>query len=296
MKRAVFSLCYWLGVTRFASWWNRKRVTILCYHGVTERPTRRPDDPFGLHVRLGRFLAQLEHLQQWYRVISLREYLDAREEGVPLPDYSVVLTFDDGYRNFLTVAWPRLRECAMPATMFLITDRMPAADGVARDRAWTPADDETCLSWDEVEMLERSPAVDFGSHTCSHAKLTTLSAEQVQHELRSSHDAVLSRLKGCEGLPLAYPYGDTSEAIVEQARSVGYRCGLTTEEGANDAEMDRFALRRVLIGDNDATPAFAARVSGLTRWLKMLWTQRPPVVPLQVPGSRPAPVEQDITP
>ena len=67
--------------------------------------------------------ANLDFLQRNYTVISLREYLHARNEGRSLGNYSVVLTFDDGFRNFLTVAAPMLAERKLPATVFLITDK-----------------------------------------------------------------------------------------------------------------------------------------------------------------------------
>ncbi|HLL73744.1 MAG TPA: hypothetical protein VK421_00490, partial [Pyrinomonadaceae bacterium] len=78
MKRRIFALLHRAGVTRLAAWLNRGRVVILCYHGVTARRGRRPDDPTGLHVRADRFEAQLDYLRRNYRVLSLGEYLAAR--------------------------------------------------------------------------------------------------------------------------------------------------------------------------------------------------------------------------
>ena len=51
MKRSFFSLLQKLRITRLAAWWNRQRVVILCYHGVTERSKRHPSDRYGLHIR-----------------------------------------------------------------------------------------------------------------------------------------------------------------------------------------------------------------------------------------------------
>ena len=108
MKRTFFSILHKLRITRFAAWWNRKRVIILCYHGVTERHNRHPSDQYGLHIRADRFETQLNYLRRHYNVISLAKFLEARRDNKPLPERSVVLTFDDGYRNFLTSALPRL--------------------------------------------------------------------------------------------------------------------------------------------------------------------------------------------
>ena len=101
MKKILFDLLHRLGVAKFAAWWNRRRVAVLCYHGVTARPTRGPDDPKGLHVNRDRFAAHLAFLERHYNLISLSHYLSARESGRQLPNYSAVLTFDDGFRNLI---------------------------------------------------------------------------------------------------------------------------------------------------------------------------------------------------
>lgn len=135
MKKILFALLYRLGVTRLAAWWHRRRVTILCYHGVTEQPGGDTNNVKGLHVNRLRFASHLNFLQRNYSVISLREYVLARNDGRSLGNYSVVLTFDDGFRNFLTVAAPMLAERNLPATVFLITDK--ASEEGADERSST---------------------------------------------------------------------------------------------------------------------------------------------------------------
>ncbi len=264
VKAIAFQLLYVCGITRFVAWCNRKRLVILCYHGVTERSMRHPRDRFGLHVRHDRFVAQMDYLQRHYRVIALPEYLKAREEERALPPYSVVLTFDDGFRNFLTAALPRLAQRRLPVTMFLITDLV--GDGPTRppiDR-WHMEDDETHLSWTEVKHLQQHERVIFGSHTRSHAKLPDLLQDAVAHELRDSYAAIRSHLPEYSSVPLAYPYGRYSDRVIEQARAIGYVCGLTCDIGGNHKTTDLFLLQRVLIGDDDTRAAFAARVAGIT--------------------------------
>jgi len=267
MKRLVFALLWRSGAVRLAAWLNRARVVILCYHGVTGRDARAAFDPDGLHVRRERFERQLDYLRRRYRVVSLSEYLSARREGRRLPPYTAVVTFDDGYRNFLTLAAPRLAERRIPASVFLITDRVRDDATDASPREWAEADDESYLSWSEVDGLRREHGFEFGSHTCSHPKLTTLTSDEAERELRESRDLLSSRL-GSPSVPFAYPYGDYSDSIAERARALGYDCALTTDDGPNDARVDAFKLRRTLVGDDDDEASFAARVSGLAGWLR----------------------------
>jgi len=261
MKKTVFSVLYKLGLTRLAAWWNRKRVVILCYHGVTERVTRHPSDPAGLHIRADRFEMQLDYLYSHYTVISLSEFLKARENDASLPDRCVVLTFDDGYRNFLTGALPRLIARDMPVSVFLITDRIQSENQTHLDQ-WSESDDETFLSWNEIKELRRH-GVEIGSHTCSHPKLSGLGPMEAERELRASYEAIATHLSQAT-MPLAFPYGSYSDSVVATTRSLPYTCALTTEAGFNSTVTDQFQLRRNLIGDDDDEALFAARVSGLT--------------------------------
>ena len=265
MKKRLFSLCHKLYLTRLAAWWNRRRVIILCYHGVTERQERHPDDASGLHIRAQRFEAQLNYLRRHYNVVSLGQFVEARKNNVPLPDYSVVLTFDDGYRNFLTGALPRLNARKLPVAVFLITDRV-RAENQSNGNAWSGADDETFLSWNEIKQLQRH-GVEFGSHTCSHRKLSQLLQPEAERELRVSHQTIGEHLSQT-AMPLAFPYGAYSESVIALTRQLPYTCALTTDAGANTDSTDLFSLRRNLIGDDDDEASFAARVSGLSAFFK----------------------------
>ena len=261
MKRSFFSLLQKLRITRLAAWWNRQRVVILCYHGVTERSNRNPADRFGLHIRADRFETQLNYLRRHYHVISLAEFVKARQNNAPLPDYSVVITFDDGYRNFLTSALPRLVARNMHVSIFLITDRIQSENQSQRNE-WSESDDEKFLSWEEVKTLQHH-GVEIGSHTCSHRKLSEIVPVEAERELSVSHQTIAAHLSQAN-MPLAVPYGSYSEAVIAMTRKLPYTCALTTDAGTNGHATDMFLLRRNLIGDDDDEASFAARVSGLT--------------------------------
>lgn len=270
MKRGFFSLLQKLRITRLAAWWNRQRVVILCYHGVTERSHRHPSDRYGLHIRADRFEKQLDYLRRHYQVISLAEFVKACHNKAPLPNYSVVLTFDDGYRNFLTCALPRLLARKMHVSIFLITDRIQS-DNQSQVSEWSESDDEKFLSWEEVKTLQQH-GVEIGSHTCSHRKLSEIVPVEAERELFASHQTIATRLSQAT-MPLAFPYGSYSEATIAMTRKLPYTCALTTDAGTNGQATDLFLLRRNLVGDDDDEALFAARVSGLTTLLQRVRNQ-----------------------
>jgi peptidoglycan/xylan/chitin deacetylase (PgdA/CDA1 family) len=211
----------------------------------------------------------------------LGDFIKARTEGRALPNRSLVLTFDDGFRNFLTVAAPLLRSRGVAATLFLITDKA-GENGVNHPPpTWTPEDDHRYLSWSEVRRLIRGGGIEVGSHTCSHPGLLTLSPAESRRELQHSYDD-LTRSLGVKTAALSYPKGQYSSVIAEQARQVGYACAVTTDRGVNEPDHDLFTLGRTLIGDFDDDASFAVRVSGL-RWVLVktlsVFLPRRPVAP-----------------
>jgi peptidoglycan/xylan/chitin deacetylase (PgdA/CDA1 family) len=262
IKRLLFALLMFTGVTRLIAFLNRRRVTILCYHSVTAQEPPIQDDPYKLHIPISRFLKHLEYLRRFHKVISLDEFLAAVREQRELPDHSVVLTFEDGVRNFLTVAAPHLKRLGMPATTFIITDLTSLAQRPSSNHKWQPADDETFLSWPDVEELSQN-GIQFGSHTCSHSNLTELSLAEAEKELTDSHKALRARIRQSH-FPLSYPFGQVSDEVRQLAQEAGYSCGITTTVGVNDSNSDLFALRRMVIAGDDDLATFAARVSGLT--------------------------------
>lgn len=264
MKRLFFALLYRTGVTRFVAWWHRRQTVFLCYHSVTGAARAIPHE-LKIHTPLVLFAAHLDYLQRHCHVISLGEYLAARRHGRRLPDRSVVLTFDDGTRNFLTVVAPVLTARRLPAAAFIITNHAAERNGHRLGRAWTPTDDHTDLSWPEIRSLSRVPGIEIGSHSHTHPDLTQTTPEEAEREMRDSLRAVVENT-GCTRPAFAYPHGKASAEVRAMAQALGYSCALTGELGGNDPDADLFDLRRVVIAGDDDPATFAARVSGVTWW------------------------------
>jgi peptidoglycan/xylan/chitin deacetylase (PgdA/CDA1 family) len=95
-----------------------RSLAIVMYHGVTSRP---PEVFNWCQLEAARFEEQVRYLAGEYRVISLAEAIDGLSGRAPLPDHAAVLTFDDGFRNVFTTAFPILERLQVPSTVFLVT-------------------------------------------------------------------------------------------------------------------------------------------------------------------------------
>jgi peptidoglycan/xylan/chitin deacetylase (PgdA/CDA1 family) len=96
-------------------------LTILTYHRVDE-PAARPDlMPSLISATPASFAAQIAMVARHFDPVSLPDVLASLDDPARLPRRAVLVTFDDGYRDFATHAWPVLRAASVPATMFVAT-------------------------------------------------------------------------------------------------------------------------------------------------------------------------------
>jgi peptidoglycan/xylan/chitin deacetylase (PgdA/CDA1 family) len=104
-------------------------LRILAYHRV-DLPESKSDrlDPTLLSATPGQFSHQMHFLAQHYRVLALDDLLSALDSARALPPCSVLVTFDDGYRDFRDYAWTVLQRWQIPATLFVATN-YPGGDG-----------------------------------------------------------------------------------------------------------------------------------------------------------------------
>lgn len=120
MRREVKRLFYRGGGLRFLQFINRRSVRILMYHSVG--PLEPDFFPQGMSVSGQVFASQMRYCREHYTPISLSEFVACRLQGRPLPDRAVIVTIDDGFKNYFTTAFPILQEYRIPATVFLLTD------------------------------------------------------------------------------------------------------------------------------------------------------------------------------
>lgn len=118
LKSSAFKAASLLGVPALCRYLNRDKLLIVMYHAVV--PMERPYELW-THVHVDEFRDQIRLLKKHYHLLPLREALAALDLGQPLPPNSAVLTFDDGFENNYSCAFPVLQEENVPATIFLAT-------------------------------------------------------------------------------------------------------------------------------------------------------------------------------
>jgi len=181
------------------------------------------------------------------RVLCFDELMDCLEAGQPMPRRSTIITFDDGYEETYTVAWPILQRFGFPATVF-VTPSEVGRPGFA--------------TWDQIVEMSND-AVTIGSHTMHHSYLPLVGRENLEEELGGSKVLIEQRV-GKPVLFLCYPVGGFTTDVQTIAQRAGYRAACTTNRSLSpQGLLDRYALRRIKVTERDANPLlFRIKLSG----------------------------------
>jgi peptidoglycan/xylan/chitin deacetylase (PgdA/CDA1 family) len=224
------------------------RVPILMYHYISQNP-RWPADPIRtrLSVPPRQFAAQLAYLQRaGYTTITLDDLVAALRGESSLPKQPVILTFDDGYEDFYTNAYPLLQQYKAQATIYIITEKIDTAG---------------YLSLEQLRELAASPLITIGAHTRTHPMLTALQPSQSWEELEGSKSD-LENVLGISVHHLAYPSGNYNALILQQVREIGFVTAVTTQEGLLQREDRLYTLRRVRVNGGANLADLVAGLAG----------------------------------
>lgn len=240
-------------------------IPIITYHAIGDgpRPLWIPLEVFEEHLRaFGREGYQTVTLEVAVRMLNAPP-----AENAPKP---LVLTFDDGYRNFFTAAWPVLEKYGFSATLFVVTD---LCDGIERERgagSFKPL--APILSWDEIRYLA-GVGCEIGSHTRTHPHLPSVKDDALILDEIVGSKRVIEQEIGRPVRVLAYPYGSMESRAVAAVRAA-FRAAVTTNLGICGPSSDVYLLERI-----DAyylSPMHVARLNTPTGrlWLRTRRTLR----------------------
>lgn len=184
--------------------------------------------------------------------------------GLPDEVDAVALTFDDGFRNVQEHALPLLRAHALPATVFVVSDRVGA------ENAWEGTDGRVIprlplMDWEALGRA-REDGVEIGAHTRRHPALSRLAPAALVDEIDGAAERIAREL-GTPPRAFAYPYGDAPAAAVAHVRA-RYALGCTTslrvlraaEDAARVPRLDMYYFRQPGRLGTWGRPAFRHRL------------------------------------
>ena len=242
------------------AWWrptvDYRHPRILMYHMIRPRIPRARFNK--LRVASEMFEEQLRYLtENGWRFAFVSEL-----DSLPDTEKTVVLTFDDGFRDNYLAAHPLLVKYEAKATLFLVVDRF--------DRDWSTVKKahhdsgelmrEDKLTDTELRAMLDSGAWELGVHTLTHALLPDLGEAEKKCEVADAKDLIETRFETVVR-SFAYPFGIYGQDDVAAVAQAGYRFAVTTDAGiSTDLDAEALTLKRVKVSGKEGRLGFAIRL------------------------------------
>lgn len=226
------------------------RVPVLMYHYIRVNPVASDRLGYGLSVTPTDFAAQMDWLvKNGYHTVFPSELTAAMTQHAPLPTKPIVLTFDDGYRDFYERAWPVLKQYGLKSSSAVVTTFADKGD----------QGDMLFMNWNMIRELDQSGMVEIASHTQSHPDLTKMATGQRWAEISRSKEIIEQKLSHpCAAF--VYPSGRYDDATVADAKRAGYQIAFTTNGGKVHAPQDTgviLQLPRIRVAGDTTLTGFA---------------------------------------
>lgn len=205
---------------------------VIFYHHIQDLVTSKKKGQTALSTTPEFLKAHLAYIQQvGYNIITPSDLADFFNSEKQLPSKSIILSFDDGYEDFYTVAYPILKEFNAHATIFLPTGLVGNND---------------YLKWDQVSEMASSGLIYIANHTWSHHSISDI--KSIDSEIGTAHSQLTDRSLN-SAKSFAYPYGTYSYAAEVKLSNLGYSSAFTTQYGKILCKQKRFALPRIRVGN-----------------------------------------------
>lgn len=240
------------------------KIPILMYHSVADEDESAMGPYFRIAVPPALFMQQMAWLHDHgYQTASLASAIGRLQASRGTAAKTVVITFDDGYRNFCRHAFPALERFGFTATMFLPTASIGDQPRIFNKRE--------CMTWGEVRELQQR-GITFGSHTVTHPQLHDLQPDRIREEILRSRQTIEDKT-GCPVDTFAYPYAfpQTDAPFKAMLREIlqesGYRYGVCTQIGRADSASDPLFLERLPVNSADDPALLKAKMAGDYDWV-----------------------------
>lgn len=245
------------------SWW-RKNISysyprVLMYHMISEHLPKKQSKFNRLRVKPSDFEKQLIWLKKKkFKSFTLTELSELEN----IPAKSVVLTFDDGYEDNFTKAFPLLKKYEFKATIYIVLNRFNQNWATDKDlnQASSELNSERMLSNEQIKELLDSGLIEIGSHTLDHVNLPKLNKEEKKKQIIESKKQI-ENVFDIKCNSFAYPFGFFDEDSVKIVNEANYTNATTTVNSVFDKnKYTNFEIPRIMISGRQGLFSFILKI------------------------------------
>ena len=285
MKILKYLLCILALVSNLV--WSQSNFKVLSFHDIVPAMTENSEIDDVTADNLINYFSWLK--VNGYNVISIQDILTAKKTGKPLPEKSIVLSFDDGYKSFYTYVMPLLKAFNYPATLAIVGSWLEAPENGTVLYADKLVPRSKFLSIKELQEVSRSKLVEIASHTYDlhHGILgniegnmmpalttfefnkNTLQYESDAHYLNRiksdliKNNAWIKKHTGISPRVVVWPYGRYNQVAQSLAKDLGMDMALTLEGVENSEAQTLDSVGRIYLIDNPEIDDFVANLRDL---------------------------------
>jgi len=209
-------------------------VPVLLYHHVQPDSEAKRLWQTALSVDSGIFEQQMFYLiLQGYTAISAKQLVDALLLHIPLPQKSIVLTFDDGYKDVYTYVYPILQKYHILANLMIASGLVGGSD---------------YLTWGDIEEMGRSGLLYFTNHTWSHYPIDQGGYDKVKTEVQTGRKQLEEHVNQIVNI-FTYPYGTFNNDSINVLREEGVLGAFSTIPGFWQCDSFIMTLHRNRVGN-----------------------------------------------
>lgn len=223
------------------------KIPVLAYHKI-DLPTADVKIR-GAYTAPKRFDKQISYLKRHgFEFYTASELVRSYIENGQCPGNAICLTFDDGWKDNYTHAFPILKKHGVKATIFLV----PSCIGRTTDQVTAEGEGERehLAAADIREMADHG--IEFGSHSMNHQLFDRITPDEISNEVFESK-AFIENLLQRDCITFAYPAGFFNDHAKATIKDAGYIAAFSTVYG-NDENIDLFELNRTEILRRDKFP------------------------------------------
>lgn len=203
---------------------NSFQLPVLMYHYI--RDWNKPDDAVGtnLSVSPNEFDTQMQWLaNNNYQTVDF----DYFSYPYKMDQKPIIVSFDDGYQDAYTDAYPVLKKYKLMGVFYIIISKVGTSG---------------YLDWDMIKEMQKN-GMKFGSHTVGHPDLRNLSDEALTNEIKNSKETLEQELQ-TNITDFCYPSGKYDDATISKLKEIGYKTAVTVENGTASEKTDLFEIPR----------------------------------------------------
>ena len=210
------------------------KIPILLYHNIPTEKSERKD--YYMNTTAKQFEKQIVGLKDLgYTFITYDDLIKYYNNELALPEYVVLITFDDGYLNNYENAFPIIKKYNIPVTIFVIDDCVGAPG---------------YFTWQQAKEMEQSGLVSIHTHGKTHIPYGNESADIVENYISYAHSNLEQQLGHPSKKVFAYPYGSCSDISIKALSDQGFVQNLLGEKYNTSDTLDLSRLNRIFAKQN----------------------------------------------